>query len=249
MIDTFKLEAKIFSLEDEENEDEDYDSILFRIHYKSNIETLVMDESDDSYIEYEDFIDNTSSMYINKSQLTNFSAMKSAFGSWIDDFVPWNWMEETTNQLADTAEIISDDLSNIDEQQFIVDISIKTVTTKFNFVDDEEESSEYFEKILLEKMCNYDCKKIYNKYNSEHWPLVPNDEIEGDEYCSICCDEYINNNDSTIIKTPCSHMYHFKCILKWLRDNSGCPLCRSEINYPYDMIIIYLPMIYNEVED
>ena len=47
--------------------------------------------------------------------------------------------------------------------------------------------------------------------------------------CSICMDEI---KDKQCIKVlNCKHLFHNKCIIKWLKeDHHNCPLCRKEQN-------------------
>ncbi|KAK9995998.1 hypothetical protein SO802_020684 [Lithocarpus litseifolius] len=42
--------------------------------------------------------------------------------------------------------------------------------------------------------------------------------------CSICLEEF--QNGSKVTRMPCSHVYHGKCIFKWLKTSHSCPLCR-----------------------
>ncbi|KAF7635733.1 RING-type domain-containing protein, partial [Meloidogyne graminicola] len=46
------------------------------------------------------------------------------------------------------------------------------------------------------------------------------------ECCSICLDEFkLNERAQQLIQ--CNHIFHKKCIQKWLKKNSTCPLCRK----------------------
>ncbi|KAL2253674.1 E3 ubiquitin-protein ligase RNF43-like [Sesamum indicum] len=47
------------------------------------------------------------------------------------------------------------------------------------------------------------------------------------ESCSICLEGFFNGGRAT--RLPCSHMFHENCILRWLRENHVCPLCRYEL--------------------
>ncbi|KAL2253682.1 uncharacterized protein LOC105168666 [Sesamum indicum] len=47
------------------------------------------------------------------------------------------------------------------------------------------------------------------------------------ESCSICLEGFSNGGRGT--RLPCSHMFHENCILRWLRENHVCPLCRYEL--------------------
>ncbi len=48
-------------------------------------------------------------------------------------------------------------------------------------------------------------------------------------HCIICLDNYINGT-SELIKLPCNHFYHAKCIKKWLiQEKKTCPLCKRDV--------------------
>ncbi len=52
------------------------------------------------------------------------------------------------------------------------------------------------------------------------------DEILND-LCSIChCNYNINEYKRNL---DCNHVYHKKCIDKWLKTNLNCPMCRKDI--------------------
>ena len=50
----------------------------------------------------------------------------------------------------------------------------------------------------------------------------------GDE-CMICLEELSTGLPLGIIRSPCSHFYHYMCILTWIQKSSSCPICRSHI--------------------
>jgi Ring finger domain len=43
--------------------------------------------------------------------------------------------------------------------------------------------------------------------------------------CTICSTSFVV--ESTVVRLPCSHMYHPNCIDAWLRMHNTCPVCRS----------------------
>lgn len=42
--------------------------------------------------------------------------------------------------------------------------------------------------------------------------------------CSICME-----SEGGQIRLDCGHMFHKDCVLKWLKKNKSCPICRSVI--------------------
>lgn len=50
---------------------------------------------------------------------------------------------------------------------------------------------------------------------------------EGDakeQYCSICLEKFVVG--SSVVRLPCSHMYHLRCVSRWLERKDACSLCR-----------------------
>ena len=45
--------------------------------------------------------------------------------------------------------------------------------------------------------------------------------------CSICLDNIILSNISDNIILDCQHIFHKKCVNKWLKISKTCPLCRK----------------------
>lgn len=48
-----------------------------------------------------------------------------------------------------------------------------------------------------------------------------------EEKCVICQMNYIAGEE--LIKLPCSHRYHTKCITEWLMLKKKCPVCQKEV--------------------
>jgi len=49
-----------------------------------------------------------------------------------------------------------------------------------------------------------------------------------DKQCSICMEDY--EEDSSVSKSvSCLHLFHEKCLTKWIEINKTCPICRSDI--------------------
>lgn len=45
--------------------------------------------------------------------------------------------------------------------------------------------------------------------------------------CVVCMSEFVNRQ--RIRELPCQHIFHLKCIDKWLKTNRTCPLCRADV--------------------
>ena len=48
-----------------------------------------------------------------------------------------------------------------------------------------------------------------------------------DKNCSICLNDFCVGDHISYL--PCCHIYHSKCIKKWLKISSTCPLCKVEV--------------------
>jgi len=81
----------------------------------------------------------------------------------------------------------------------------------------------YFCNIFVDRLIDK-----YKRYKIERKLLLPiNIKDIKENKCSICLEEYIENND--IIKLNCDHQYHKECIKEWLKINNNCPHCRKNI--------------------
>ena len=66
------------------------------------------------------------------------------------------------------------------------------------------------------------------------YKLGKNDPHIGDE-CCICLDEF--KNRSKVSRIECCHVFHKKCIEKWLLEKAVCPLCKFDVFENLDIII------------
>jgi len=74
--------------------------------------------------------------------------------------------------------------------------------------------------------------------------VVPSNQIGTDFFCTICQEgkdkesgdggdgdddgDEKNKEDSSVVKLPCDHLFHFCCIEQWLKLNNKCPACKFE---------------------
>ncbi|KAF7494619.1 Putative E3 ubiquitin-protein ligase [Sarcoptes scabiei] len=70
------------------------------------------------------------------------------------------------------------------------------------------------------------------KISSE--PIVSNNESTNNtgDVCCICLERF--NSSITVRRLPCLHLFHCKCIDKWLNKNRKCPICRIMVTINYD---------------
>ncbi|GMJ06414.1 hypothetical protein HRI_004310600 [Hibiscus trionum] len=45
--------------------------------------------------------------------------------------------------------------------------------------------------------------------------------------CTVCLDEFSDGDEVTSM--PCGHVYHYNCIVEWLKSSHLCPLCRYQM--------------------
>jgi hypothetical protein len=60
-----------------------------------------------------------------------------------------------------------------------------------------------------------------------HLPVVTYSKELADCICSLCLEEYIENENIT--KLHCTHLYHLDCIKVWVIRSNCCPLCRKRV--------------------
>lgn len=56
------------------------------------------------------------------------------------------------------------------------------------------------------------------------------DELNSEEICTICIEEFKENDN--IIRLPCDprHLFHANCIGAWIETKTNCPICKAEFN-------------------
>ncbi|PWA00581.1 hypothetical protein BB558_003383 [Smittium angustum] len=60
--------------------------------------------------------------------------------------------------------------------------------------------------------------------------IIDEESLKTNKECGICMEEYIINDK--VVSLSCNHEFHEDCILKWLRVNGTCPICRITIQTP-----------------
>ncbi|XP_071988984.1 uncharacterized protein [Engystomops pustulosus] len=45
--------------------------------------------------------------------------------------------------------------------------------------------------------------------------------------CIICMEDFVAQE--RVAKLPCSHLFHYDCIIRWIGENVSCPICRAPV--------------------
>jgi len=111
--------------------------------------------------------------------------------------------EEENEENLNVINAISDDENNNNEE-----------------IEEEEENEDL--KLYYEKR-----KKFILELNEFQYKHIKKYTKIKERKCSICLVKY---KSSDIIKEfPCKHIYHKKCILKWIKNSNRCPLCKYDM--------------------
>lgn len=74
------------------------------------------------------------------------------------------------------------------------------------------------------RLVDYDDKEVCLVYNSD---VIFGNIINSDKDCSICLDDFKINKK--IVRLPCKHVFHEKCLFDTIKYNNSCPMCRTHI--------------------
>ncbi|KAK4748876.1 hypothetical protein SAY87_015462 [Trapa incisa] len=192
----------------------------------------------------------------------NSAAIKTALASLAAGLVREFWVEETARQLELVASDVGDRLRDglgedpLATAPLLVEVEVLTGTV----VKPEEGSSDdnrffntlrYMESLESEARSRSPFVYVPATLSSVGaLATIPADRLEAGDQCAICMDELhsavIDNGGSSesAVKMPCSHKYHRKCILQWLKENHVCPLCRFGLPH-YTLIIEEMEIRYD----
>lgn len=86
---------------------------------------------------------------------------------------------------------------------------------------------------ILENNSEEDEHNYFKSFNEINKTLCKPTKIKKDdnivlENCLICMENYKMNEYKRVLPR-CKHYFHKKCIDKWLKKKSSCPICRDEL--------------------
>ncbi|PKA51130.1 E3 ubiquitin-protein ligase RING1-like [Apostasia shenzhenica] len=63
---------------------------------------------------------------------------------------------------------------------------------------------------------------------TEMTTIYEDDDERRDELCTICLNEFMVGLG--VLRTPCGHVFHGRCISQWFESAGTCPVCRFEVD-------------------
>jgi hypothetical protein len=98
----------------------------------------------------------------------------------------------------------------------------------YDIIDSEEEERSNNSNNDEEYDYFINCKEINSKICKPVRIKENDDLIINKECCNICCEDYITGQYKRTLPN-CNHIFHKKCVDKWLKSKSNCPICRNEL--------------------
>lgn len=93
--------------------------------------------------------------------------------------------------------------------------------------------SESLQEQLSEKSNDGGCSQTF----IDSLPRISIKNIKQDEMCSICFENFHEDEYPLIVKLPhCGHIFDLQCIAVWLSTNKSCPVCRDNVMEQQDKL-------------
>jgi hypothetical protein len=113
--------------------------------------------------------------------------------------------------------------NNIHNNEYILENNINNNSIHYHIF------FEINEDVDIEETDYFKCCKEINNILGKSEKIKENDIlIKNKEYCNICFEEYSIKTYKRVLP-DCKHCFHKKCIDKWLKSKSNCPICRTNL--------------------
>ncbi|MED6170442.1 hypothetical protein PIB30_030866 [Stylosanthes scabra] len=166
----------------------------------------------------------------NSTPLTDFNTENTEILHQIFSSVPISseLLEEILAQLAESARKI---LSREPCGSLEMDVNLRVVT----HIADEEDD---FDVYTNDDDHRQNVSEVGRLVNLLERPKIVDEEEDGVEQCAVCLEEFGHGNEDSsgeVVRTNCSHVFHERCIFRWLErcikqeSPYSCPLCRSNM--------------------
>ncbi|KAG0442097.1 hypothetical protein DMUE_0541 [Dictyocoela muelleri] len=126
---------------------------------------------------------------------------------------------------------INSTTSQIEQQVYEINRSNGIVTVRINRYPRNNRIINYFTIPDFFFIPDFDEQKKFTAEELKRLKAVAFKSLETDEKsCNICMNEYKKTDKVFLLE--CKHLFHFRCIKRWLREQANCPLCRQEVKCP-----------------
>ena len=120
-------------------------------------------------------------------------------------------------------------------EAFKIIITNETVKTSLIVKPNDEQSERLFSegkfdifgKSIEETLNDLGLKRVSFKELVPKYKKIRKDDPIVGENCPICYDEFRSGEYKRELN--CKHVFHKKCIDKWLKSNPVCPSCRTDL--------------------
>ena len=147
----------------------------------------------------------------NNNSLRNYNDLNSNSSEHDSDRLNFNNVRNNINSNRNINLDLNDNRNNLRRRSF----------------DDEDDDDELLDDEFMD-----DDDYGLDEENIQAYPTSKIKDInkltEDKKKCTICLEEYKNNDDSIIL--PCIHIFHAECIKKWMKSHKTCPICKLKIN-------------------
>ena len=144
------------------------------------------------------------------------------------------------NKLYDELSLIKNTFFKNDLQKKIIFDEIKNILINFKNKKIMVNHFKYMD-IKISFIIGLVCTLFkYRAYHKKYHKNKKNESLH-DKYrmlndsCIICLENFVSINKKQLIKydkiifLECKHIFHERCIIKWLKDHDNCPICRFNL--------------------
>ena len=83
----------------------------------------------------------------------------------------------------------------------------------------------FFQVLIMVLQNKYGGRFFIKYFKYKYYGLFYN--IPNDTLCCIC--QYEIEKGQNFVITPCNHVFHSKCLERWMEEKMECPICRGVI--------------------
>ncbi|KAE8727386.1 hypothetical protein F3Y22_tig00005465pilonHSYRG00151 [Hibiscus syriacus] len=115
--------------------------------------------------------------------------------------------------------------------EILVEVDLDDLIESDELVDESLASSVNFTPASTSSIKELKRVKYRDDDDEDYIPLKKRRKLSQDsssrKECVICLDEFSDQDEVTSM--PCDHVYHYDCIVEWLKTSHLCPMCRYQM--------------------